>query len=286
MNFTPHKINECINYKFYQTPTALFEFEEYKDKVTLAGKILYGFLLSRLNLSLQNNWYDEESNVYLIFTRTEAMKKLNLSDKTITKAFNSLKETGLIYEKKQGMGRPNLIYVGKINLPSNLDTLRIVKSPIHESEILRGKYIDNRYIDNNINNISSSIFNTEDLRLIKSNCNLNNFKDDDKLILEDVIDNLYNADKLKINNIFIDNVKIKEKLKLLTENNLISLLNTLKTTSDIKNINSYSMTCLYNLLGNKLYVNNIKEVVKKKVTNLIKGRDYDNGYLETFYDNN
>ena len=40
--------------------------------------------------------------------------KLNLSDKTVTKAFKQLSDVNLIYEKKQGFSKPKLIYVAKI----------------------------------------------------------------------------------------------------------------------------------------------------------------------------
>lgn len=40
---------------------------------------------------------------------------MNLSDKTVTKAFKQLVSVKLIYEKKQGNNKPNIIYIGKIN---------------------------------------------------------------------------------------------------------------------------------------------------------------------------
>lgn len=78
--------------------------------------MLYGFLLDRLSLSIKNNWHDENGNVYLIFTRKEVQDKLNLSDKTVTKAFKQLSDVNLIYEKKQGFSKPKLIYVAKYNI--------------------------------------------------------------------------------------------------------------------------------------------------------------------------
>ena len=39
---------------------------------------------------------------------------LNLSDKTVTKAFKQLSDVNLIYEKKQGFSKPKLIYVAKV----------------------------------------------------------------------------------------------------------------------------------------------------------------------------
>ena len=42
-------------------------------------------------------------------------KKLNLSDKTVTKAFKELKTKKLIREIRTGFKKNNIIYVGKIN---------------------------------------------------------------------------------------------------------------------------------------------------------------------------
>ena len=64
---------------------------------------------------MKNEWTDEEGNIFLIFSRKEAQEKLNLSDKTVTKAFRQLTDVKLIYEKKQGFKKNNIIYVGKIN---------------------------------------------------------------------------------------------------------------------------------------------------------------------------
>ena len=60
------------------------------ERVLKDSKLLYSFLLDRLLLSIKNNWHDENGNVYLIFTRKEVQDRLNLSDKTVTKAFKQL----------------------------------------------------------------------------------------------------------------------------------------------------------------------------------------------------
>ena len=152
MEFIPYKANECFEHLYYQIPMELFFNTKYKDKLNSDSKILYGFLLNRLTLSAKNNWIDEDNNIYLIFTRKEVEKLLNLSDKTVTKAFKQLKDCKLIYEKKQGANKPNLIYVGKIEHDKNLIQLirknyesRIVKSTIHDTENLRPNYNNNNY---------------------------------------------------------------------------------------------------------------------------------------------
>lgn len=115
MEINYYKINETLNHRYYQIPQELFVSSLYKDKLDLASKILYGFILDRLSLSAKNNWCDKDRNIYLIFTREEAGEKLNLSPKTITKAFKQLSDINLIEEKRQGFGKPNLIFVGKIH---------------------------------------------------------------------------------------------------------------------------------------------------------------------------
>lgn len=124
-----YKINEALNHRYYQIPQELFESSIYKDKLDLASKILYGFIIDRLSLSAKNNWCDEDGNIYLIFTREEAGEKLNLSPKTITKAFKQLSEINLIEERNQGFGKPNLIFVGKIQ---HEEIYRCVNFPTQE----------------------------------------------------------------------------------------------------------------------------------------------------------
>ena len=152
MEFIPYKANECFEHLYYQIPMELFFNKNYKDKLSSDSKILYGFLLNRLTLSAKNNWIDTDGNIYLIFTRKEVQKLLNLSDKTATKAFKQLKECKLIYEKKQGYTKPNLIYVGKIEHDKNLTKVirknydsRAVNSTGHDTENLRPNYNTNKY---------------------------------------------------------------------------------------------------------------------------------------------
>lgn len=147
MEFIPYKANECFEHLYYQIPIELFFNKKYKDKLNSDSKILYGFLLNRLTLSARNNWVDDDNKVFLIFTRKEVQERLNLSDKTVTKAFNQLKECKLIHEKKQGANKPNLIYVGKIDHDENLVQLirknyesRVGKSTSHDTENLRPNY--------------------------------------------------------------------------------------------------------------------------------------------------
>lgn len=109
-----YKINEVNKHRFYQVPKELFESDFYSN-LSSDAKLLYGMLLDRLQLSKKNNWVNENNEIYLIFTRKTAQDLLNISKKTATKVFNELKEKELIFEERQGLNKPNLIYIGKID---------------------------------------------------------------------------------------------------------------------------------------------------------------------------
>lgn len=289
MDFIPYKSNETLEHKYYQIPQELFVNEKYKNKLNSDSKILYAFLLDRLSLSQKNHWIDEDNNVYLIFTREEVQEKLNLSDKTVTKSFKILMEVNLVQEKRQGLGKPNLIYVGKIN-HSDSENLRFLNRKNYDSGIGESTTLDSENLRGiNTNNINTNIINTEsinpksdeDLLLIKEKCNLNEFTKEERTILEDVIDNLYYTDNLKVGNITVNHFKILDKLNLITKTNLVQLLDILKNTPNIQNAENYLMICLYNNLGNT----NITKITKKADTIKANEREYPAGSLDFLYAN-
>ena len=152
-----YKLNESLENSYYQIPQELFDNPLYQS-LSLESKVLYGFLLSRMRLSAKNGWIDDEGYIFLIYKRVDVQKRLNLSDKTVTKAFKQLAEANLIQEKVQGMNRPNLIYIGKITHQNPLENWSRKnyesghgKSTTPESENLRPIYID-RYKENRDNN--------------------------------------------------------------------------------------------------------------------------------------
>ena len=289
MDFIPYKSNETLEHKYYQIPQELFVNKKYKNKLNSDSKILYAFLLDRLSLSQKNHWIDEDNNVYLIFTREEVQEKLNLSDKTVTKSFKILMEVNLVQEKRQGLGKPNLIYVGKIN-HSDSENLRFLNRKNYDSGIGESTALDSENLRGiNTNNINTNIINTdsinpksdEELLLIKEKCNLNEFTKEEKTILEDVIDNLYYTDNLKVGNITVNHFKISDKLNLITKDNLVQLLDILKNTPNIQNAKNYLMICLYNNLGNT----NITKITKKADTIKANEREYPAGSLDFLYAN-
>ena len=102
---------QAEQFAFYRIPKVLFS----KDKfwsVSADAKLLYGILLDRMNLSAKNGWLDEAGRVYIIFTIEEIKESLGCAEKKAVKLLDELeKKAELIERKRQGLGKPNLIYV-------------------------------------------------------------------------------------------------------------------------------------------------------------------------------
>lgn len=68
--------SQAEQFSFYRIPKVLFTDPQFKPLSTDA-KVLYGILLDRMNLSVKNQWLDEQSRVYIIFTTEEIMEALS-----------------------------------------------------------------------------------------------------------------------------------------------------------------------------------------------------------------
>ena len=102
---------QADQFNFIRIPAVLFSKEEFKC-LSSEANVLYGILLKRMDLSAKNGWLDEQGRVFIICTLEEIMETMNCADNKATKLMNELEEKcGLIERKRQGQGKPNLIYV-------------------------------------------------------------------------------------------------------------------------------------------------------------------------------
>lgn len=147
MNSNLYKINEVTQHKYYQVPKELYTNPRYKTTINNDAKMLYALLLDRMELSRTNGWIEDDGTIFLIFKREDLADMLGIRTTTVWRAIKQLKEVGLIEEKRQGLNRPNLIYIGKIDYsvpeekePENdkdeiTDTLSNDTTPILSSDI-------------------------------------------------------------------------------------------------------------------------------------------------------
>ncbi|MDD4700156.1 MAG: replication initiator protein A, partial [Oscillospiraceae bacterium] len=165
MNNNFYKIDEISQHKYYQVPKELYTNERYKTTINNDAKVLYSLLLDRMELSRKNDWVDEDGTIFLMFKREDLADMLGICVTTVWRAFKQLKDVGLIAEKRQGLNRPNLIYIGKINYstPENKkDKSDDTSSLPSDSEILN---------DRSFNNSNTRVLNAknQDFENIKTN---------------------------------------------------------------------------------------------------------------------
>lgn len=269
-----YKINETLEYSFYQMPQELFDNEKYK-KLSLEAKVIYSFLLNRMKLSKINHWINNQGEIYLIYTRKEIQNKLNLSDKPVTRAFKELRNANLIKEEKQGFGKPNLIYIGKIeheeietndiisdyNMETDSEYMRLDNQrrrdyfegehPISNTENLR---INNKYIikqkNNNID-VSQSDIEKENLEYIKQKCELYLFDEKQRNIIENALDIMFYSKELKIGKAILPKENVRSRMQLLNASIIfyaLDKLNYLKPDTQIYSSTNFIISCLYNAI--------------------------------------
>ncbi len=106
---------------FYRIPKLLFT-NNFFASLSTDAKVLYGLMLDRMSLSLKNKWFDKEKRAYIYFSVEETMEMLHCKK---NKAIGIIKELdaesgiGLIEKKRQGQGKPTIIYVKSFMAETN-----------------------------------------------------------------------------------------------------------------------------------------------------------------------
>ena len=102
---------EAEQFTFFRIPKVLFKDKRFKDMSTDA-KLLYGLMLDRMGLSMRNRWIDDDNRVYIIYKMEEIIEDIGCARQKVAKLLEELdKSVGLIERKRQGLGKPNIIYV-------------------------------------------------------------------------------------------------------------------------------------------------------------------------------
>ena len=117
--FPFHYGNEAESYAFYRVPKILFT-EKIFDQLSTDAKLLYGLLLDRMQLSLKSGWVDNEGKVYIYYTVESIMEALTCGNKKAGALLAELDDKhgiGLVTRVRQGLGKPDRIYVHKCVFP-------------------------------------------------------------------------------------------------------------------------------------------------------------------------
>ena len=162
--------------RFLMLPAGLAYGELY-ETLSTDSKFAWTILNDRAKLSKRNGWFDEDGSIYFIFNNIDLVKILKMSEPKVIKIKKELVEYGLLEQKRLGRGLPNRLYLfepvlteSDIHLmlkensdnTENLDitqNLNILSSRTKNSSVLElnnFKANNNKYINNNINNINES----------------------------------------------------------------------------------------------------------------------------------
>lgn len=98
--------------RFYRLPKVFFTNKKYL-KMSNDSKMAYAILQDRIELSIKNNWIDEEGNVYFIFSNNKLEIILNFSEPTVIKIKKELIACDLLLQKRVGLNKPNQLYLLK-----------------------------------------------------------------------------------------------------------------------------------------------------------------------------
>ncbi len=169
--------NQAEQFSFYRIPKVLFKDKTF-SKISTDAKVLYGLMLDRMNLSVKNRWFDDENRVYIIYTVSDIMDELGCAEQKAIKLLSELdikKGIGLIERKRQGLGKPNIIYVKNFiyqSTPLNCENHNSRVVNIENQELLKSQF-------SNCENQSSEIVkNTnQELRFSQTNNTDNNYTD-------------------------------------------------------------------------------------------------------------
>ncbi|HDK4136002.1 TPA: replication initiator protein A [Staphylococcus aureus] len=103
-------IQQQYREKFYQLPKVFFTNEKYMQ-LSNDAKIAYALLKDRLELSIKNNWFDENGDIFFIFTNDKLKNILNCHDGKLTKIKKELSKADLLEQVRCGQGKPNKLYL-------------------------------------------------------------------------------------------------------------------------------------------------------------------------------
>jgi len=110
MNKQPIYDNRDHSCPFYQIPYWLIHGPQFRD-LKPEAKLLFGLILDRVDLSGRNGWKDKDGMVYSYFTLENVQEALSCSHDKAVKLLNALERKKLIRRVRQGLGKPNRIYL-------------------------------------------------------------------------------------------------------------------------------------------------------------------------------
>lgn len=139
-----YTVNDKNREEFYKIPKDLFVLKKYAN-LSNEARMLYGILKDRLDLSIRNNWIDDNGYVYFNYSRQAIADLLMVSLNTAKSRFKELKNVGLLIERTSEKGQSLRLYLCKISVENevvnngNIEKEDIEKIPVWGSKFDGGQ---------------------------------------------------------------------------------------------------------------------------------------------------
>ena len=227
--------------RFIQLPNALFEGA--LAEMSSDGKMLYSLLMNRRSLSAKNNLTDARGRTIVYFTNQEVCKRLQCGERY-----------DLISRRKQGLGKPDLIYVNEIAdsgkavlLYPEKQKTRVSEISTTESEKSARNKNESNYID------SDQSFTYEEIEaMIKEQIEYDSLSERNYGgVLDEIVniitDTYCTEDRyVRIAKRQISALTFRARISKLTAEHIEYVIKTLeKNEGRIRNIRAYLLTALY-----------------------------------------
>lgn len=258
-----YKANEEITLRFYQMPKILFNNPKYKG-LSLGAKATYSILRDRQDLSIKNNWIDEEGNIFLNFSIESLCEILEVSNKTAIALKKELVKYDLLIDKRVGQGHANRLYVLKPETLENTKTCNFYTSKHEEithQDMKKLHTNDTDFSNTDFNNTNPSVSQNKkkdgqtEFKNLKESLEFEKLKKEEpenKEILEEIelsILDMYFSEYTNILGNKKSKIVIRESLKKITPLHIKEIVRKYKEISakqEIKNHKSYIQSMIYN----------------------------------------
>ena len=263
-------IDQLATLTFYQIPEIFFTRIQHNEngyvKLTSSytglssdAKLAYGALYNRCKLSISSfqkgnrDYVDENGAVFLIFTVSDLMLLLDKGKMKVTKIKKELQEHGLLREVRQGLNKPNRLYLQLVDA-----NLEIVEHYSADGELLKrvnafGKVLYEK--------VPQSIGNSESIKNGRPQNGLQNVHESDGINTEkSKIDTLYDTNRYKSESSLSD-LSISEAFKMGQHGFLSPQL--------VQKLSLFGKDA--KILENKIYQS--KRQVEKNYNNLLAGQE-------------
>ena len=275
---------QAEQFTFYRIPKRLFTDSTFAD-LSSAAKVLYGLMLDRMSLSVSNEWKDDQDRVFIYFTLTEIQELMNCGHNKAVRLLaelDSIKGIGLIERVKQGMGRPNRIYVmnflvseeikdfpkeevmtsekGKSRVPEkgsqDFPKKELINTDLNKTEVNETEKNESNqsiYPSKNSHAIEKEMDRWMEYReIFKKNIDyeimMQRYPDSIPEILEILVETACSGSKyFRITGSQIPAERVRERLLSLNSMHVEYVLDAMRdNSSDVKNIRAFLLSALYN----------------------------------------